>query len=78
MIKKFPARESLVSDIPTGDGKTANLFLQSIDWVVAVLLACFSGFWTLKWGAARPSPHPIQLHCSYKENPQKTHVCDKI
>jgi hypothetical protein len=24
----FPARESLVSDIPSGDGKTANLFLQ--------------------------------------------------
>jgi hypothetical protein len=23
---KFPARESLVSDIPTGDGKIANLF----------------------------------------------------
>ncbi len=26
-----PARESLVSDIPAGDGKTANLFLQCID-----------------------------------------------
>jgi hypothetical protein len=26
MIKKFLARESLVSDIPTGNGKTANLF----------------------------------------------------
>jgi hypothetical protein len=25
---KFPARGSLVSDIPTGDGKIANLFLQ--------------------------------------------------
>ncbi len=24
--KLFPARESLVSDIPVGDGKTANLF----------------------------------------------------
>jgi hypothetical protein len=24
----FPARESLVSDIPAGDGKIANLFLQ--------------------------------------------------
>jgi hypothetical protein len=28
IIKLFPARESLVSDIPAGDGKTANLFLQ--------------------------------------------------
>jgi hypothetical protein len=26
--KLFPARGSLVSDIPSGDGKTANLFLQ--------------------------------------------------
>ncbi len=25
-IKLFPARESLISDIPAGDGKTANLF----------------------------------------------------
>ncbi len=30
IIKYFPARESLVSDIPAGDGKTANLFLQCI------------------------------------------------
>jgi hypothetical protein len=27
IIKLFPARESLVSDIPAGDGKTLNLFL---------------------------------------------------
>jgi hypothetical protein len=27
-MKLFPARESLFSDIPAGDGKTANLFLQ--------------------------------------------------
>jgi len=27
-IKIVSARESLVSDIPAGDGKTANLFLQ--------------------------------------------------
>jgi hypothetical protein len=26
--ENFPARESLVSDIPAGDGKIANLFLQ--------------------------------------------------
>ncbi len=26
IIKFFPARESLVSDIPAGDGKTADLF----------------------------------------------------
>jgi hypothetical protein len=29
-IKLFPARESLVSDIPAGDGKMANHFLQCI------------------------------------------------
>jgi hypothetical protein len=28
IIKLFPARESLVSDIPAGDGKNNNLFLQ--------------------------------------------------
>jgi hypothetical protein len=28
MIKLFPARESLVCDIPAVDGKTGNLFLQ--------------------------------------------------
>jgi hypothetical protein len=28
IIKLFPARKSLVSDIPAEEGKTANLFLQ--------------------------------------------------
>ncbi len=28
-IRLFPARESLGSDIPTGDGKTANLFYSA-------------------------------------------------
>ncbi len=28
IVKFFPARESLVSDIPTGDGKTANLYFK--------------------------------------------------
>ncbi len=28
LTKLFPARESLVSDIPVGDGKMAKLFLQ--------------------------------------------------
>jgi hypothetical protein len=30
IIKLFPARESLVSDIPAGDGKNDNLFSQCI------------------------------------------------
>ncbi len=30
IINLFPARGSLVSDIPSGEGKTANLFLQCI------------------------------------------------
>ncbi len=28
IIKLFPARENLVSDIPAGDGKNANLFYR--------------------------------------------------
>jgi hypothetical protein len=28
IIKLFPSRESMVRDIPPGDGKMANLFLQ--------------------------------------------------
>jgi hypothetical protein len=34
IIKLFPARESLVSDIPAGDGKTANLFFTVDDGIV--------------------------------------------
>ncbi len=30
MIKFFPARESLVCDIPGGKGKIANIFLQCV------------------------------------------------
>ncbi len=30
VIKFLPARESLVSDVPDGDGKTANLSLQCV------------------------------------------------
>ena len=30
IYKLFPSRDSLVSDIPAGDGKMANLFLQCI------------------------------------------------
>jgi hypothetical protein len=33
IINLFPARESLVGDIPAGDGKIANLFLQCKDFV---------------------------------------------
>jgi hypothetical protein len=31
-IKLFPTRESLVSNIPAGVGKTLNLFLQCTGW----------------------------------------------
>jgi hypothetical protein len=34
----FPARESLVSDIPTEDGKIANLFVQCIGTEAAQFL----------------------------------------
>ncbi len=38
----IPDRESLVSDIPAGDGKTANLFLHctAITVAVAVTESC--------------------------------------
>jgi len=36
IIKLFPSRESLVSDIPAGDRKTANLFFQCIPLLSAV------------------------------------------
>jgi hypothetical protein len=44
-IKLFPARESLVNDIPAGDRKTANIFLQCIEQlaylsqVIGILIA---------------------------------------
>jgi hypothetical protein len=34
----FPARESLVSDIPAGDGKTANLFFTV--YVLSIQSTC--------------------------------------
>ncbi len=37
-IKLFPARESLVSDIPPGDGKTQTFFLHCTAW--QGLLSC--------------------------------------
>ena len=36
MGKLFPARESLISDIPAGDGKMANLFLQCGDNITLI------------------------------------------
>jgi hypothetical protein len=38
IIKPFLARESLVSDIPTGDGKMDNLFLQCTYPAICLLL----------------------------------------
>ncbi len=32
-LKIFPARESLVSDIPARDGKTTNLFYSVVDQI---------------------------------------------
>jgi hypothetical protein len=41
MIKLFPARESLVSDIPAGDGKIGNIFYSvcyvSINFLLAYI-----------------------------------------
>jgi hypothetical protein len=34
MILSFPARESLVSDIPSGDGKIGNLFFHCVVKIV--------------------------------------------
>jgi hypothetical protein len=38
IIKFFPARESLVSDIPAGDGKTRNLFYSVGRWMRSIQL----------------------------------------
>jgi hypothetical protein len=38
MINLFPARESLVGDIPAGDGKIVNLFYSVCFWVDRSLL----------------------------------------
>ncbi len=43
IIKLFPVRKSLVSDIPAGDGKTANLFLQ-----------CYNN--KFSWSPCSPAP----------------------
>jgi hypothetical protein len=41
IIKFFPARKSMVSDIPAGDGKTDNLFLQCKLPLVCSKFLCF-------------------------------------
>jgi hypothetical protein len=33
MTSLFPPRESLVSDIPAGDGKMTNLFYSVVDYI---------------------------------------------
>ncbi len=43
LIKLFPARKSLVSDIPAEDGKTANLFFYSV-----LMPDCFTNFQYVK------------------------------
>jgi hypothetical protein len=47
IIKVFSARESLVSEIPVGDEKTINLFLQCIvSWGRSLVTYTFSkGLW---------------------------------
>ncbi len=56
IIKLFPAREGLVSDIPAGDGKTANLFLQCSFWIAAPNL------WMKKYSVADAlTPFVIEL-----------------
>ncbi len=50
----FPPRESLVSDIPAGDGKMANLFLQCIhyleySWCGDYLSICRCTLYNLRW-----------------------------
>ena len=38
-VKLFPARESLVSDIPAGDGNTAKLFFTGYPLIIAPLIS---------------------------------------
>jgi hypothetical protein len=65
--KLLPAMESLVSDIPAGDGKTANLFLQCMcdsHWVdlsrSAAGLGCVESRWSARWPISVwvEMPHP--------------------
>jgi hypothetical protein len=46
-INLFPSRESLVSDIPSRDRKTANLFLQCSFYLLQGCALCilFAGLW---------------------------------
>jgi hypothetical protein len=41
IIKLFLARQSLFSDIPAGDGKMADLFLQSSIYRIPDFLCCY-------------------------------------
>ncbi len=49
IIKFFPARERLVSDIPAGDGKTVNLFLQCSLPSIPSSIFCFSSIFGTKF-----------------------------
>jgi len=55
--KLFPARESLVSDIPAGDGNTLNLVLQCTEagFVKSFLNISTIKFFLLKQPLAPPS-----------------------
>jgi hypothetical protein len=46
-IFPFPAREWLVRDIPAGDEKIANLFLQCTDRVVYSIIYLYNSIITL-------------------------------
>ncbi len=62
IIKLFPTRESLVSDIPAGDGKIDNLFYsvaiaenkEFISWKIEMVSAVASRFSVPKYRALNP------------------------
>jgi len=75
VIKFFPARESLVSDIPAGNGKTDNLFLQCTGTQYTIYLTPFPGmevshikyrYWISAFSLL---VHPFIPYCAYNISP---------
>jgi hypothetical protein len=67
-FQTFYFRESLVSDIPAGDGKTANIFLQCMR---KAIYKYEFWFW---YRYPRPPPPPLQAHMAIESvYPRCTH-----
>jgi hypothetical protein len=65
IIQLFPARESLVSDIPAEDGKTANLFYSVLVPLSMNFLSCRMSFCWLFTYQITPTPRGSQRDVVY-------------